>query len=91
MYRDFARAIKKADVRPIRFHDIRHTFASLFMMKGGNIYDLQKILGHTTINMTQKYAHLSPSYLAGTTEILNFGNVPENESPAYSPLKVLTL
>jgi len=43
-----------------RFHDFRHTFASHWMMAGGDIYRLQKILGHKSIQMTERYAHLSP-------------------------------
>ena len=43
----------------IRFHDLRHTFASHWMMKGGDIYRLQKILGHHSIEMTQRYSHLT--------------------------------
>jgi integrase len=56
----------------IRFHDLRHTFASNFLMGGGNIYDLQKILGHSTIQMTERYLHLVPSHLKGKTEVLGF-------------------
>ena len=48
---------------PLHFHDLRHHFASWFVMKGGSIASLQKILGHATINMTMKYAHLSPEHL----------------------------
>lgn len=44
-------------------HVLRHTFASHFIMNGGNILTLQKILGHSTINMTMRYAHLSPDHL----------------------------
>lgn len=44
-------------------HVLRHTFASHFMMKGGNILVLQKILGHTDIKMTMRYAHFSPDHL----------------------------
>ncbi|WGL99644.1 tyrosine-type recombinase/integrase [Arsenophonus sp. aPb] len=44
-------------------HALRHTFASHFMMNGGNILTLQKILGHSNIQQTMKYAHLSPDYL----------------------------
>ena len=44
-------------------HLLRHTYASLYVMNGGRIYDLQAILGHSSIKMTQRYAHLSPSYL----------------------------
>ncbi|EOU7304401.1 TPA: tyrosine-type recombinase/integrase [Citrobacter freundii] len=45
------------------FHVLRHTFASHFMMGGGNILALQKILGHSTINQTMVYAHFAPDYL----------------------------
>lgn len=44
-------------------HVLRHTFASHFMMNGGNILTLQKALGHTSIVMTMRYAHLSPDHL----------------------------
>ncbi|WP_436882827.1 phage integrase [Enterobacter asburiae] len=44
-------------------HVLRHTFASHFMMNGGNILTLQKILGHASINQTMAYAHLTPDYL----------------------------
>ncbi|THD47003.1 integrase [Enterobacteriaceae bacterium ML5] len=44
-------------------HVLRHTFASHFMMNGGNILTLQKILGHANIQQTMVYAHLAPEYL----------------------------
>lgn len=44
-------------------HVLRHTFASHFVMRGGNILTLQKILGHTSLAMTMRYAHLSPDHL----------------------------
>jgi integrase len=44
-------------------HVLRHTFASHFMMNGGNILVLQRILGHTDIKMTMRYAHFSPEHL----------------------------
>jgi len=43
-------------------HALRHTFASHFVMQGGNILVLQRILGHSTINMTMRYAHLAPGH-----------------------------
>jgi hypothetical protein len=45
---------------PFRFHDCRHHFASWFMMRGGSLPALQKILGHATLAMTMRCAHLSP-------------------------------
>jgi integrase len=44
-------------------HVLRHTFASHFMMNGGNLLVLQKVLGHGDIKMTMRYAHLAPDYL----------------------------
>lgn len=40
-------------------HILRHTFASHFIMNGGNIVALQKILGHSSLNITMRYSHLS--------------------------------
>ncbi|MFY1051058.1 phage integrase [Ectopseudomonas khazarica] len=44
-------------------HVLRHTFASHFVMAGGNILTLQKVLGHSSVTMTMRYAHLSPDHL----------------------------
>lgn len=46
-----------------RTHVLRHTFASHFMMNGGDFLVLNKILGHETIQMTMEYAHLAPNHL----------------------------
>lgn len=55
-------------------HVLRHTFASHFMMNGGNILVLRDILGHSDIKMTMVYAHFAPSHLedAVTKNPLNF-------------------
>jgi integrase len=50
-----------ADGRP--WHMLRHTFASHFMMSGGNILSLQRLLGHSTLTMTMIYAHLAPDFM----------------------------
>ena len=51
---------------------LRHTFASHFIMSGGNILTLQKILGHTSLVMTVRYAHLAPDHLK---DALHFGPI----------------
>jgi len=48
-------------VRYIHFHDLRHTFASTWVRKGGDLFKLQKILGHQSVQMTMRYAHLQPT------------------------------
>ena len=70
--RNFNRDIKESGVRLIRFHDLRHTFASHFVMNGGSIHDLQMILGHSDIKMTMRYAHLAPEYIASKASIVRF-------------------
>ncbi|HBO1386955.1 TPA: tyrosine-type recombinase/integrase, partial [Pseudomonas aeruginosa] len=62
----FARMVKRCGIvlpRGQCTHVLRHTFASHFMMNGGNILALKEILGHSSLNMTMRYAHLSPEYL----------------------------
>jgi len=49
--------------RIIKFHDLRHTFASHFIQKGGSTEVLQKILGHSDLKMTQHYAHTNQKYI----------------------------
>lgn len=44
-------------------HVLRHTFASHFIMNGGNIRTLQQLLGHSSLNVTMRYAHLAPNFL----------------------------
>lgn len=55
-------------------HLLRHTFASHFMINGGNILALQKILGHSSLNVTMRYAHLSKDFLNEAVHLnpLNF-------------------
>ena len=59
----FENAVEEAQLDDFHFHDCRHHFASWFVMRGGSLQALQKILGHATLAMTQRYAHLSPDYL----------------------------
>lgn len=68
---NFHKDLKEAGLRRIRFHDFRHSFASHFAMKGGNLYDLQKLLGHSEIRITERYAHLSPDSIMSKTELVS--------------------
>lgn len=71
----FKRAVAKLDLNLPKgqmTHVLRHTFASWFMINGGNIVTLQRVLGHGSIMMTMRYAHLSPEHL--------------NEAAALNPL-----
>ncbi|MCX6118875.1 MAG: site-specific integrase [Proteobacteria bacterium] len=73
----FKRILKSAGLemalsRRATFHSLRHTFASEFMRQSGNLYDLQHILGHSTITQTEKYAHFAPSHMFGLTNRVTF-------------------
>lgn len=63
LHRVLARASLKGQdgAHYLRFHDLRHTFASHWMMGGGDMFKLQKVLGHKCVQMTMRYAHLAPA------------------------------
>jgi integrase len=48
----------------VRFHDLRHTFASHWMLNGGELFKLQQVLGHASPQMTMRYAHFAPAAFA---------------------------
>lgn len=52
-------ARKRAGLAEVRIHDLRHSFASFLVNGGRSLYEVQKILGHTQIKTTQRYAHLA--------------------------------
>lgn len=61
---ELGEAMDRAGIRAkAMWHLLRHSFASHFVMAGGNILTLQKILGHATLNVTLVYAHLAPDFL----------------------------
>jgi integrase len=78
---EMRKAAYVAGLKTIRFHDLRHTFASNYVIKGGNIVSLKRILGHSTVNMTMRYAHLSPNFMAQEIEALDFENETSPDRP----------
>lgn len=56
-------ARKRAGLPEVRMHDLRHSFASFLVNSGRSLYEVQQILGHSSIRMTQRYAHLSQETL----------------------------
>lgn len=54
------RTLKRAELREIRWHDLRHSFASNLVAAGVPLLQVQRWMGHSTINMTMRYAHLAP-------------------------------
>jgi len=65
-YAAFRSALNRSGIVTIKgqsAHVLRHTYASHFIMNGGNILALQKILGHSSLNVTTRYSHLAPDFL----------------------------
>ena len=75
----------EAPYERITFHDLRHTFASHWVWRGGDLFRLQKVLGHKNVQMTQRYAHLAPEVFQE-----DWGRLTDMV-PSDGPGKVLTL
>ncbi len=63
VYYSWHTARKLAGLQEVRMHDLRHSFASFLINAGRSLYEVQKILGHTQMRTTQRYAHLSQETL----------------------------
>lgn len=68
-YRRLLKSVKPDMPKGQAVHILRHTFGAHFMINGGNILTLQKILGHANIQQTMTYAHLAPEYLMDATTL----------------------
>jgi integrase len=64
VYDAFKKACSAAKITDFRFHDLRHTFASHLVMAGVDLVTVKELLGHKTINMTNRYTHLAPEHKA---------------------------
>lgn len=65
----WTRIRKAAGLEDVRLHDLRHSFASLLVNKGAHLYDVQRLLGHTSPKYTQRYAHLSREKLVRAADL----------------------
>jgi Phage integrase family len=63
--------VRRAKITNLRFHDLRHTFASWLAQKGRPLKEIQEALGHKSLAMTMRYAHLSPDNLRAAVASLD--------------------
>lgn len=63
--RVFINAKKDAGIESLRVHDLRHTYASIAVNNGASLYEVQKLPGHHSSAMTQRYAYLGDKQLKG--------------------------
>jgi len=67
----WAKVVSDAGIENLRWHDLRHDFASNLVMKEVSLYAVQKLLGHKKIDQTMKYAHLAPDFIAESVRRLD--------------------
>ena len=69
--------IKKAEIEDFRFHDLRHHFASRLAMNGVDLLTIKELLGHASLDMTLRYAHLAPDHKLRAVDALNAPEAPD--------------
>ena len=67
----FHAALRATEIEDFTWHDLRHTFASWLVMRGASLRAVADLLGHRSLKMVMRYAHLSPAYLAKEVGLLD--------------------
>lgn len=83
--RAWAAALEAAGIADFHYHDTRHTAASHLAMAGATNRELQDILGHKSLSMVPRYAHLSPAHVAGVIDRLGDAIAPEPQQREEEP------
>lgn len=78
-------AQKKAGLRRIKWHELRHSYASILTTGGAPLRVVQSLLGHSSIKMTERYAHLAPGQSAGFMHLLSAASSAPIPGPRPGP------
>jgi integrase len=78
----FDDAVLEAEINNFRWHDLRHTFASRLRMEGAPLEDIADLLGHKSLTMTRRYAHLGPNKLHAVVSLLKPSDATSDTSQA---------
>jgi len=70
VYKGFKGALRRAGIEDFRFQDLRHTFASYLVMNGVDLRTVQQLMGHKSLRMTMRYAHLSEAHARKAVDTL---------------------
>lgn len=71
VYRALKRSAEEAGIAKLRFHDLRHTFATRLVQAGIDLYVVMELLGHKSLTMTMRYAHHYPESLRHGVDVLD--------------------
>jgi integrase len=98
LIKSFHKAIKRSDIAKLRFHDLRHTFASRLVQGGADLFSVQKLGRWKNTSMVMRYAYHQPESLRSAIEVMdkvgngiiaNLSQSPKNQSGKQF-LKVIT-
>ena len=88
----FNSACRRAGIKDFHIHDLRHTCAAWLVSSGAQLADVKDLLGHSTITMTERYAHLAPKRVRSAVNLLDgnqsrFGHVLQDQENKKRPLQ----
>jgi integrase len=86
----FEHAVTRAKIHDFTFHGLGHTFASWLTMKGRPLKEVSELLGHSSVRMTERYAHLSPERLRDAVAVLKDFSTTSTQARKPQTLEVAT-
>ncbi len=88
--RALQKGIKEADTDRVTFHGLRHTFATLYMQNGGDLYDLQLLMGHQSARTTERYRHRDPEYMKSKCNVFDLYSAETPPKREFTELKLVS-